>query len=71
MPAVGSPLLAGGTEAGTLTSAARSSSSAFVGLAYVKRAVEVPGQADVETLDGSTAAVELLPLDPPTASDVG
>jgi len=71
MPALGSTLLAGGTEAGTLTSAARSSSSGFVGLAYVKRAVDVPGQAAVETIDGSTAAVELLPLDPPTASDIG
>ena len=71
MPAVGSPLLAGGTEAGTLTERPGRHRRAFVGLAYVKRAVEVPGQADVETLDGSTAAVELLPLDPPTASDVG
>lgn len=70
-PAAGSTLTVDGDEAGTLTTVASSPSQGFVALAYVKRAVEVPGRAEVETGDGSTMAVELLPLGSSPPSDAG
>ncbi len=71
VPATGTALIVDGAEAGRLTSAARSPSLGLVGMAYVKRGVEIPGRADVETADGSTITVDLLPLPSPASSDIG
>ncbi len=67
-PSPGSTLVVDGAEAGTVTSVARSPKRGLVGLAYVKRAVEVPGTAVVNSAGGAPVTVELIPLDRPTPS---
>ncbi len=64
LPPVGATVLAGGKEAGRLTSVAFSPGlGAPVALAYVRRAVEVPAEVVVEWDGGSSPArVEALPL---------
>lgn len=62
IPAAGTALVVDGAEAGSLTSAALSPSLGLVGMAYLKRRVEVPARAEIETIDGSTVTVDLLPL---------
>ena len=61
-PPVGASVVAGGREVGTLTSVASSPGGA-VALAYVRRDVEPPADAEVRWEGGSAAArVETLPL---------
>ena len=62
LPAVGAALHVDGADGGTLTSAALSPGHGLVGLAYVKRAVEVPGAAQIESEDGEPITVRLEPL---------
>ncbi|MDH3301126.1 MAG: hypothetical protein OES24_11530 [Acidimicrobiia bacterium] len=69
-PAPGSKLLVDGSEAGTVTSVSLSPSQGLVGLGYVKRAVVVPGGAEIESADGTTVVVDLLPLLPSLPSDL-
>lgn len=66
LPAVGAELVLDGAAAGTVTSVASSPAMGGIGLAYLKRAVEVPAEFDVADQTGGTlkaAAVE-LPLTP-------
>lgn len=60
----GSAVVVDGTDRGVVTSWAVSPSRGVVGLAYVKRAVEVPGSAEVSAIDGASVPVELEPLVP-------
>ncbi len=57
----GAGLTIDGSDAGSVTSAASSPSQGLVGLAYVKRAVDVPGRAELDWPDGPLI-VELIPL---------
>ncbi len=66
-PTVPVALVVDDAEVGTLTSAA-ASTEGFVGLAYIKRAVEVPSTAVVDTA-GSSVTVNLHPLGPSDPSD--
>lgn len=64
-PDVGGELLLDGAPAGKVTSVALSSRSGPIGLAYVKRAVEVPGTLDFQPRSGSSAPVEVVELPSP------
>jgi folate-binding protein YgfZ len=66
-PDAGGELLLDGAPAGRLTSVALSSHSGPIGLAYVKRAVEVPGTLDFQPRPGSSAPVEVVELPSPVA----
>lgn len=68
VPADGSILRVDGVDGGTVTSSALSPARGLVGLAYVKRAVEVPGTAELESVDGPPLTVELHPLEPTAPS---
>ncbi len=66
LPPPGSPLRVGGAEVGHVTSAAVSPRLGVVALAYVRREVEPPARAEVETPAGPRSAeVVELPYPPP------
>lgn len=60
-PPEGAVVLVGGKEVGTLTSAARSPALGAVGLAYVRREVEPPADAEM-AWDGSAVAARVASL---------
>ena len=64
LPPVGASLVVDGKEAGTLTSVAAAGRPSVVALAYVRRDVMPPADAEVRWDGGSAAArVQTLPLD--------
>ena len=64
VPPVGAAVVVDGKEVGTLTSVAPGGGSAVVALAYVRRDVTPPAEAEVRWDGGSApAAVRMLPLD--------
>ncbi|MGH1489305.1 MAG: YgfZ/GcvT domain-containing protein [Acidimicrobiales bacterium] len=62
LPAVGSELSLDGAAAGTVTSVAVSPDLGSIGLAYLKRAVEVPASLTATSANGSPLTVEAIAL---------
>jgi len=62
VPKAGAAIRSGGDDVGELTSVSTATAGSPVGLGYVKRAVDVPAEAEVIAADGSALAVELTPL---------
>ncbi|MGI9612988.1 MAG: YgfZ/GcvT domain-containing protein [Acidimicrobiales bacterium] len=62
LPLAGAAIRAGGDVVGELTSVTEATSGDPFGLAYIKRAVEVPSAAEVVAEDGSSVAAELSAL---------
>ncbi len=62
LPAVGSELLIDGTSAGTLTTVTRSPSLGTIGLAYLKRAVEVPASLQIHSPSGAAQPAQAVEL---------
>ena len=63
LPAAGAAIQADGDVIGELTSVTDATSGNPLGLAYIKRAVEVPFAAEVVTDDGSSVTAELSALE--------
>jgi len=61
-PSTGAPLVVDGATVGAVTSSATASDGTVVGLAYVKRGVDVPVTATVAAAEGAATTVELRPL---------
>jgi folate-binding protein YgfZ len=61
----GAELMLDGAAAGTITSTAVSPADGPIGLAYLKRSVELPAALTAMTEDGSVVAVEAVPLPDP------